>query len=102
MALKSTGTALLLLVALSFRSGAHAKDNPACAQYQESMAYNACLARHGPKANDIATRPTHRNGGRAAPGRSERAEDGKATTRTRPWLRAMRNHERVHMEFPVK
>ena len=30
-----------------------AEDNPACAQYREPMAYNACLAQHGPKANGV-------------------------------------------------
>ena len=44
---------LLALAALASAGRARAEDDPACAQYQEPMAYNACLARHGPKANDV-------------------------------------------------
>ena len=40
----------LCLAALAWAGAARA-DNPACAQYREPMAYNACLAQHGPKAN---------------------------------------------------
>ncbi len=38
------------LGALLAGAPARASDNPACAQYQEPLAYNACLARLGPHA----------------------------------------------------
>ena len=38
------------LAALASAGRARAEDDPSCAQYQEPMAYNDCLARHGPKA----------------------------------------------------
>ena len=41
----------LCLATLASAGRALAEDDPSCAQYQEPMAYNACLARHGPKAN---------------------------------------------------
>ncbi len=44
------------VVLLGLAAEAHADDVPACAQYQEALAYNACLARLGPKAG--ATRAT--------------------------------------------
>jgi len=34
-----------------FVAPALAEDNPACAKYQEPLAYNACLARLGPPAH---------------------------------------------------
>ena len=43
----------LCLTALAWAGTARAQDNPACAQYREPMAYNACLAQHGPKANGV-------------------------------------------------
>ena len=43
----------LCLAALAWAGSARAQDNPACAQYHEPMAYNACLAQHGPKANGV-------------------------------------------------
>ena len=43
----------LSLAALAWTASARAEDDPACAQYREPMAYNACLAQHGPKANSI-------------------------------------------------
>ncbi len=78
-----------------------AEDDPSCARYQEPMAYNACLARRGPKAGDLGkhsgdTRPEQAgrdqaNGGSRAPGAA-----------FRNWPRAQRVHGRVHMEFRVQ
>ena len=45
--------ALILAIglgALLVGAPAGAQDNPACAKYQEPLAYNACLARFGPHA----------------------------------------------------
>ncbi len=93
---------LLSVIALTFAGHARAQDNPACAQYQEPMAYNACLARHGPKAIDVATRPGSGQHGRAAVGRPVGAEAGTGAQAGRSWARVTRNHGRAHMEFPVK
>ena len=49
--------AALAWAALPWAGSAWAEDDPACAQYHEPMAYNACLARHGPKANGVGTFP---------------------------------------------
>jgi hypothetical protein len=42
----------LCLAAVAWAGNARA-DDPACAQYREPMAYNQCLAQHGPKANGV-------------------------------------------------
>ena len=47
--------AALAWAALPWAGSAWAEDDPACAQYHEPMAYNACLARHGPKANGVGS-----------------------------------------------
>ena len=39
-----------VLALLASANGALAEDNPACAKYEAPLAYNACLARLGPKA----------------------------------------------------
>jgi hypothetical protein len=51
----SRTTIALCLAALAWAGTARAQDNPACAQYHEAMAYNACLAQHGPKAKSVGT-----------------------------------------------
>ena len=38
------------LGALLIGAPARAKDDASCAQFEEPLAYNACLARHGPRA----------------------------------------------------
>ena len=48
-------TIALSLAALAWVGSARAEDDPSCAQYREPMAYNLCLARHGPKANNVGT-----------------------------------------------
>jgi hypothetical protein len=51
------------------------------------MAYNACLARHGPKANDVG----------AHSGETQAPAAG-----FRRWPHAQRVNGRVHMEFFVR
>lgn len=93
--------AALMLLALAAVSAdaARAEDDPACAKYQDPLAYNACLASRGPKAN-IATNPRPAQAGHAAVqpegGRpfSTRGADG--------WRHANRRRGRVHVEFRVK
>jgi hypothetical protein len=52
--------ALLLLGVLAF-SPAAAEDNPACAKFEDPLAYNACLARQGPvaRAAHVRAAPPH-------------------------------------------
>src|SRR6516165_6953854 len=52
MAGRAAAIALCLAAATPVER-ALAQDDPACAQYQEPIAYNACLARRGPRANDV-------------------------------------------------
>ena len=90
------------LAALASAGRARAEDDPSCAKYQEPMAYNDCLARHGPKANGAGE-----HGGETQPNRAgqDRARDGEAQAPPaafRHWPRAERIHGRVHMEFPVR
>ena len=60
---------LFVLGIVARPSGATAQDNPACAKYQEPLAYNACLASHGPKATDVGAGgpPDERSHGGPAP-----------------------------------
>ena len=90
---------LLLAAAVAVLPGlAEAEDDPACARFEEPLAYNACLASHGPKANGVATRF-----GEAAP-RAAREAEGRWVARGRvpAAARADRRHGRVHMEFRVR
>ena len=66
------------------------QDDPACAKYQEPLAYNACLASHGPKANRIG----------AEPHSAARSSAGSAAGRE--WPAATRRRGRIHMEFRVQ
>jgi hypothetical protein len=91
----------LALAALASVGRARAEDDPACAQYQEPMAYNACLARHGPKANDVGTQG-HMQPDRTAQERAQRGEAGKPATAGRGWRRAPPRHGRARMEFRVR
>ena len=92
----------LCLAALASAGRAWAEDDPSCAQYQEPMAYNACLARHGPRANGVGDHPGATEPERA---RANPTYEGQARRR-RPrfgrWPRAQRIHGRVHMEFQVR
>ena len=90
----------LCLAALAWAGNARAQDNPACAQYREPMAYNSCLAQHGPKANGVGQLHGGPQPGRAAPnhvwyGHSPGAPIARYSS-------PQRAHGRVHMEFPVR
>jgi hypothetical protein len=93
-----TATALCL-AALAWPGSARAQDNPACAQYRDPMAYNACLAQHGPKANGVGQLHGGPQPGRAVPNRVWYGHSrGTPTAHYDP----QRAHGRVHMEFPVR
>jgi hypothetical protein len=94
----------LCLAALAWAGSARAQDNPACAQYREPMAYNLCLAQHGPKANGVGK--LH---GGSPPGLAQervwssgRTHGRAPTTRLYSQQGAQRVHGRVHMEFQVR
>ena len=89
----------LCLVALAWPGSALAEDDPRCAQYREPMAYNACLARHGPKANGLGTHSGHPQPGRIRNGWTHRSAP---TSRFYNSQGAQRVHGRMHMEFPVR
>jgi hypothetical protein len=91
---------MLLAFAAASVGPARAEGDPVCAKYEDPLAYNACLASHGPKAN-VATSPRPNQEGHQTRGQPER--DRPAPTRSaRGWPHANRRHGRVHMEFRVK
>jgi hypothetical protein len=92
---------LLLAAAAAVLPGlARAEDNPACARFEDPLAYNACLASHGPKANDVGTRSESEALRRVGP----EAEGPAAGPHRRPVAaaHAARRHGRIHMEFRVR
>ena len=94
-------TALCLGV-LAWAGSARAQGNPACAQYREPMAYNACLARHGPKANGVGRlhggpQPTYAGHDRVWHGQRHHR-----TPTTRFYSPHAAHRGRVHMEFRVR
>jgi len=90
------------LAAVAVSAPARAQDDPACAKYQEPLAYNACLASHGPKATDVATNPAQAQQVRAAPMEIRRAQPAQSPRARRNWVSATRHRGRVHMEFRVR
>ena len=94
----------LCLLALGWAGSAQAQDDPACAQYHEAMAYNLCLARHGPKANGVGKLHGAPQPGSAAQGRVWYGHThGRApASRFYSARSAHRVHGRVHMEFQVR
>jgi hypothetical protein len=94
----------LSLAALAWAGSARAEDDPACAQYREPMAYNLCLARHGPKASNVGKLRGGPQAGRAA---QDRFRNGGAygrapATRSYGTQGARRAPGRMHMEFQVR
>ena len=92
------------LAALGWAGSAQAQDDPACAQYREPMAYNLCLAQHGPKANGVGKLHGGPQPGGAAQGRVWYGHTrGRApTARFTSPRSAHRVNGRVHMEFQVR
>jgi hypothetical protein len=90
------------LTVVAAASAARAEDDPACAQYEDPIAYNACLAKHGPKANAVSGQPRHATEGR--PGEAKRSGEAKSESageRRRDATGPTRRHGRVHMEIPI-
>jgi hypothetical protein len=93
---------LLMLVVFVAASAcpARAEDDPVCARYTEPLAYNACLASHGPKAKDLATKGAHHAAERIA--QPPEAARTRAPRIGRGSRRPMRARGRMHMEFRLK
>jgi hypothetical protein len=94
----------LSLAVLMWTSSARAEDDPACAQYREPMAYNLCLAQHGPKANSIGKLRGGPQLGQSGQGRvyyGQTRRDG-STAHVYSPQDAHRVHGRMHMEFRVR
>jgi len=90
---------IMLALAAALPRGAQAAEDPVCAKFVEPLAYNACLASHGPKATGIGTSPVA--GSHAAPAQTDPSRPG-PRPRVRRWPRVIRGRSRVHMEFQVK
>ena len=96
---------MLLALAVSGAAPARAEDNPACAKFEEPLAYNACLASHGPKATDLGTNTHSAQNTDGAPVHGAPVQ----AYRYRPavvrsahgWQRPVRTHGRARMEFRV-
>ena len=93
---------LLLLATLVWAGSARAEDNPACAQYHDAMSYNLCLARHGPKANNVGKLRGGPQPGPAGQGRIWYGQSRAQSPRFQSTQGAHRAHGRVHMEFQVR
>jgi hypothetical protein len=91
----------LCLAALASAGVALAEDDPSCAQYQEPMAYNACLARHGPKANGVGAHLGESRPERAGQDPAYAGQVRAPASGFRRWPPVQRVHGRVHMEFRV-
>ena len=85
-------TASLILLLLAAQPAA-AEDNPACARYQEPLAYNACLARQGP-----AARAVHLGGVPPSAAHTSDARPGRAAGRIANTMRRGRSE----MVFSVR
>ena len=100
----------LCLIAMAWPGSALAEDDPKCAQYLEPMAYNACLARQGPKANGVGQlhggpQPSLASPNRVRYGHSRAAPSTRfsaaPSTRFYDTQGSQRIHGRAHMEFRV-
>ncbi|MBV8661744.1 MAG: hypothetical protein JO107_01450, partial [Hyphomicrobiales bacterium] len=67
-------------------------DNPACAKFEEPLAYNACLAKLGPPAHGVRAIPEPEGDGKAESGGRSRSDA--ASSRSR--------RGRARMEFNVR
>ena len=93
------GVIALGFAALAWAGSARAQDNPACAQYREPMAYNDCLARHGPKAGAVGKFSGHYV---PNPGGSSEALSHTPAARFHSAVGVQRTHGRMHMEFHIQ
>ena len=93
---------LFALATVALPARVRAEDDPACAQFQEPLAYNECLARHGPKAAAIAGAPASAQAGHSLPATGPLQPQIAAPKRSGFWRHAARARGRAHMEFRVR
>ena len=100
MARLGTLAALLVLASLS---GAARADDSACAKIEDPLAYNACLASHGPRAGAVGAAPGGTETTRRAPGGEPSAGRPRLEAEKRSAAPAVdRRRGRVHMEFHLQ
>jgi hypothetical protein len=88
---------------LASAGSARAQDDPACEQYHEPMAYNLCLAQHGPKANGVGKlHGSAERGPATSYQRYRRSHGGGWSSRTDLPQSVRHTHGRVHMEIRVR
>jgi hypothetical protein len=92
---------LILLVLAAASIGQARADDPACAKYQDPLAYNACLASHGPKATGLATIPHQSVGSAPSPVQAQHRTVAPASS-ARIWPQAPHRRGRARMEFRVR
>ena len=92
-------TALLAIAATLVVGAARAEDDPACAKYEEPLAYNACLASHGPKARETGGAPASAPARGAEP---DEAAPAAAPRRTAREPTVVHRRGRIHMEFRIR
>jgi hypothetical protein len=92
---------LILLVLAAASIGPARADDPACAKYEDPLAYNACLASHGPKATDLATIPHQPVGSVLSPVQAQHRMLAPATS-ARSWPHVAHRRGRARMEFRVR
>jgi len=85
----------LALGAVLVGAPACAQDNPACAQFQEPLAYNACLARQGQPARATHRTPEPAGAASAVHGPRRGRAYGMAIPR-------QGKHGRMQLEFTVE
>ncbi|RBP07399.1 hypothetical protein DFR50_12744 [Roseiarcus fermentans] len=73
---------------------ARADDDPACAKFEEPLAYNACLASRGPKANAVG-----KASGAPVRARADPEAEAPAMAKKPSRSQTVRRRGRVHMEF---
>ena len=94
----------LSLAALAWTSSARAEDDPACAQYSDPMAYNLCLAQHGPRAKGVGKLHGGPEPGQEGQERAWRGRTRGHAPAAQVYSRqdAPRVHGRMHIEFNVR
>jgi len=92
---------MIALAAALLSSAARSQVDPACANIEAPLAYNACLAAHGPKATNVGPHPAAPSvQSAAAPRHAVRPRAAPARRRYNAY--APRRRGRAHAEFRVR